>query len=106
MNPILSMTNKSLSTVQGEYTRRIGGDLLNSEAKLIPPSRIGLSAHPEEEGGGKKQYRMDHRSTQTCLEIVGKSMKFLTVNMLNLNLVQITLAQNKIRSLPKEICQL
>lgn len=49
---------------------------------------------------------MDSRSNQTCLDIVGKGMKFLTVNMLNLNLVQITLAQNKIRSLPKEICQL
>lgn len=49
---------------------------------------------------------MSQTSTQTTLTIAAKNMKFLTVNMLNMNLVVIDLHQNKIKSLPSEICQL
>lgn len=49
---------------------------------------------------------MDQKSTQTCLKITSRGVKFLTVNMLNMNLTHISLHRNKIRTLPPEICQL
>lgn len=49
-------------------------------------------------------YQMDQKSTQTSLKITSRGVKFLTVNMLNMNLTHISLHRNKIQALPSEIC--
>ena len=49
---------------------------------------------------------MDKKSTQTELKIVKKDIKFITVNMLNMNLKQIDFSLNKILYLPDDICEL
>ena len=54
----------------------------------------------------RKRYQMDQRSTQTKLVIAKKDIKYLTVNMLNMHLVEIDLSGNKISSLPDELCTL
>jgi Leucine-rich repeat (LRR) protein len=54
----------------------------------------------------KKKYQMDKKSTQTELIISNKDIKFVTVNMLNMNLRSVNLSGNKIQSLPNEICDL
>ena len=54
----------------------------------------------------KKSYTMDLKSTQTELIIKQKDFKFITVNMLNMNLRLINLSENKIMYLPDEICEL
>ena len=46
---------------------------------------------------------MDRKSQQTELKILGKDIKFVTVNMLNMNLRNINLSENKILYLPEEI---
>jgi len=46
---------------------------------------------------------MDRKSQQTELKIIGKDIKFVTVNMLNMNLRRINLSENKILYLPEEI---
>jgi Leucine-rich repeat (LRR) protein len=46
---------------------------------------------------------MDRKSQQTELKIIGKDIKFVTVNMLNMNLRSINLSENKILYLPEEI---
>ena len=54
----------------------------------------------------KKKYQMDKKSTQTELVIANKDLKFITVNMLNMNLKSLNLSGNKIQTLPTEICDL
>ena len=54
----------------------------------------------------RKRYQMDQRSTQTKLVVAKKDIKYLTVNMLNKNLIEIDLSGNKIGSLPDELCTL
>ena len=49
---------------------------------------------------------MDKKSTQTELKITKKDIKFITVNMLNMNLKEINFSQNKILYLPDEMCEL
>lgn len=49
---------------------------------------------------------MDFKSTQTEMNIIGKDIKFVTVNMLNPNLKTINLSENKLVNLPDEICEL
>tara|TARA_B110000285_G_scaffold227158_1_gene287986 strand:+ start:1300 stop:1500 length:201 start_codon:yes stop_codon:yes gene_type:complete len=49
---------------------------------------------------------MDKKSTQTELIIANKDLKFITVNMLNMNLKSLNLSGNKIQTLPTEICDL
>ena len=49
---------------------------------------------------------MDKKSTQIELKIVRTDIKFITVNMLNMNLRQIDFSMNKILYLPDEICEL
>jgi len=49
---------------------------------------------------------MDNKSTKPDFTIVGKDIKFITVNMLNVNLTRINIKNNKILYLPDEICEL
>lgn len=49
---------------------------------------------------------MDQRSNQTKLSFIKRDIKFLTVNMLNKNLVEIEVQNNKIKYLPDELCEL
>ena len=49
---------------------------------------------------------MDRKSQQTELKIIGKDIKFVTVNMLNMNLRKVNLSENKILYLPDEIGEL
>jgi Leucine-rich repeat (LRR) protein len=46
---------------------------------------------------------MDKKSNQTSLVITRKDIKFVTVNMLNMNLKCINLGHNKLMYLPDEI---
>jgi Leucine-rich repeat (LRR) protein len=54
----------------------------------------------------KKKYSMDKKSNLTELIISKKDIKFVTVNMLNMNLKIIKLSSNKISFLPDEICEI
>lgn len=49
---------------------------------------------------------MDKKSNLTELVISKKDIKFVTVNMLNMNLKIINLQSNKIKLLPDEICDI
>lgn len=51
----------------------------------------------------KKQYKMSTKTQQKILKVEGKDLKFLTVNMLNINLREIKLTGNCIKALPDEI---
>lgn len=55
---------------------------------------------------GKKRYQMDQKSTQTHLVIAKKDLKFITVNMLNMKLQTVDFSDNKLVTLPDEICEL
>ena len=54
----------------------------------------------------RKKYQMSKTSTQKELLITKKDIKFVTVNMLNMNLTTINLSFNKILYIPDEVCSL
>ena len=47
---------------------------------------------------------MNNKSNEIQLNVSGKDLKYLTVNMLNVNLMYINLSKNKISKLPEELC--
>ena len=53
----------------------------------------------------RKKYQMSN-STQQSLAITKRDIKFITVNMLNMNLREIDFSDNKINYLPDDICDL
>ena len=52
----------------------------------------------------KKRYEMSKPSMQKELKVKKKGIKYLTVNMLNINLQHLDLTFNNIESLPDELC--
>lgn len=54
----------------------------------------------------KKRYQMDKKSQLTELKIEKRDLKFVTINMFNVNLKIINLCHNKIKSLPEEISEI
>lgn len=54
----------------------------------------------------KKRYEMSKPSMQKELKVKKKGIKYLTVNMLNMNLQHLDLTFNNIEHLPDELCQL
>lgn len=54
----------------------------------------------------RKKYQMSQTSTQKELLVTKKDIKFVTVNMLNMNLTTVNLSFNKILYIPDEVCSL
>jgi hypothetical protein len=77
---------------------KLGGQIPRLGAgRHIQSGELPYSARESVPRLNKKQYKMSQNSTQKFLKIIGKSVKFLTVNMLNLNLTHINLHKNKIQ---------
>jgi len=55
---------------------------------------------------GVRKYEMNNNSNEIVLDVKGKDLKYLTINMLNTNLIHVNISKNKISKLPEEICQL
>ena len=78
----------------------------NVHSLVLPPQ--GLSSRQQQEIPNKvrsiRKYEMSNNSTEIVLDVKGKDLKYLTINMLNMNLVHVNIAKNKITKLPEEIC--
>jgi len=55
---------------------------------------------------GVRKYEMNNNSNEIVLDVKGKDLKYLTINMLNTNLIHVNISKNKISKLPEEICKL
>ena len=102
INPVIKKSHKSMMIKLNNFTV---GKRPESESRLPARSMMERGASGTRDGS-RRRYQMDERSTQTRLAILDKDIKYVTVNMLNKNLIEIDLSGNKIGQVPDEICVL
>ena len=99
---INSMLTSIRPSNNASFKEKPSSTFIQKKGSINQVKDINLNRHNSK----KKNYTMDSKSTQTELNIIRKDIKFITVNMLNMNLRVLNLSDNKIIYLPDEICDL